>query len=385
MTGWMTPRAAPSFSCDDVAVTMVLGEGEPAAGPWRVERLTQFARFVVSAVGASLGRPAIVALDGRSSSGKTTLAHRLEQSIAGAVTVHTDDIAWWDSFFGWADLLAGGVLGPIRRGQAVAFRPPAWDERGRPGAIELPGDASVVIVEGVGASRREIAHLLDAAVWVQSDLNAIERRNAARVAAGETNPSVVARWMQEEFPFVADQRPWERALVVVAGTPELPHDPSTEVVLAPSPSRRWTARLRTGWWPWSPRPSIKRRSPGLRLVAPSDYCFSDAEQQRRQKTQPPHRVRACVAPALRSGEDGDRMTTARWREVEYELVDFTRGPPPQWVLRDKTGDVLVMDIDDVEVRCERCGRWSAHAAPLPASDRWVCHDGGCYDIEVASG
>jgi hypothetical protein len=220
------------------AVTMVLGEGEPAAGPWRVERLTQFAGFLVNAVGASMGRPPIVALDGRSSSGKTTLAHHLEQLIAGAVTVHTDDIAWWHSFFGWADLLASGVLEPIRRGQAVAFRPPAWDERGRPGAIELPVDASLVIVEGVGASRREIAHLLDAAVWVQSDLNAIERRNAARVAAGETNPSVVARWMHEEFPFVADQRPWERALVCVAGTPELPHDPSTEVVLAPSPSRR---------------------------------------------------------------------------------------------------------------------------------------------------
>jgi hypothetical protein len=79
------------------------------------------------------------------------------------------------------------------------------------------------------------------------------------------------------------------------------------------------------------------------------------------------------------------MTTARWREVEYELVDFTRGPPAEWVLRDETGDVLVMDIEDVEVRCERCGRWSAQATPLPASDRWVCHDGGCYDIEVASG
>lgn len=127
---------------------MVLGEGEPAAGPWRVERLTQFDRFLVSAVGASVGRPPIVALDGRSSSGKTTLAHHLEQFIAGAVTVHTDDIAWWHSFFGWADLLASGVLEPIRRGQAVAFRPPAWDERGRPGAIELRVDASLVIVEG---------------------------------------------------------------------------------------------------------------------------------------------------------------------------------------------------------------------------------------------
>jgi hypothetical protein len=210
------------------AVAMVLGEGAPDAvcpvlgqRRWRVD-------------GSSADRR----IDGRSSSGKTTLAHHLEQAVPGAVTVHTDDIAWWHSFFGWADLLASGVLEPKRRGQAVAFRPPAWDERGRPGAVELPADASLVIVEGVGASRREIAHLLDAAVWVQSDLNAIERRNAARVAAGQTNPSVVARWMHEEFPFVADQRPWERALVCVAGAPELPHDPSTEVVLAPSPSHR---------------------------------------------------------------------------------------------------------------------------------------------------
>jgi hypothetical protein len=222
-------------------VTMVLGKGEPAAGPWRVERLTHFAQLVVNAAGASIGHPRIVALDGRSSSGKTTLAHRLEQAVPGAVTVHTDDIAWWHSYFGWADLLASGVLEPIRRGQAVAFRPPAWDERGRPGAIELPADATLVIVEGVGASQREIAHLLDAVVWVQSDLGAIERRNAARVAAGETNASLVARWMQEEFSFVADQRPWERALVSVAGTPELVHDSSTEVVLAPSPSRGQTA------------------------------------------------------------------------------------------------------------------------------------------------
>jgi hypothetical protein len=269
MTGWMKPRAAGSSLATMSAVTMVLGEGEPAAGPWRVERLTQFAELLVSAVGAPMGRPAIVALDGRSSSGKTTLAHRLEQAVPGAVTVHTDDIAWWHSFFGWADLLASGVLEPIRRGQAVAFRPSAWDERGRPGAIEVPADASLVIVEGVGAGRREIAHLLDSAVWVQSDLNAIERRNGARVAAGETNASVVARWMQEEFPFVAEQRPWERALVVAAGTPELSHDPSSEVVLAPSPSRRWTARLRTGLWPGR-RTLIKRRSPGLRLVASSD-------------------------------------------------------------------------------------------------------------------
>lgn len=40
--------------------------------------------------------------------------------------------------------------------------------------------------------------------------------------------------MEEEFPFVADQRAWERSLVVVAGTPVMAHDAATEVILAPS-------------------------------------------------------------------------------------------------------------------------------------------------------
>lgn len=211
---------------------MTLGEGEPAAGPWRVERLTDFARLVLSVVGRPAGRPPIVALDGRSSSGKTSLAGRLASVITGAVTVHTDDIAWSHSRFGWSDLLARGVLEPVHSGRAVAYRPPAWDQHERPGAIEVPAEASLVIIEGVGASRRETADLLDTAEWVQSDLNAIARRNAARVAAGETDADGVAAWMKEEFPFVAQQRPWERAFIVVAGTPDLSHDLSSEVVLA---------------------------------------------------------------------------------------------------------------------------------------------------------
>lgn len=32
--------------------------------------------------------------------------------------------------------------------------------------------------------------------------------------------------------FLAEDRPWERADLIVSGTPELPHDPSSEVVVA---------------------------------------------------------------------------------------------------------------------------------------------------------
>jgi hypothetical protein len=142
----------------------------------------------------------------------------------------------------WAVLpivdLAGMLLeaaGPVSR-RPRAFRPPAWEARRRRGAIEVPTGASLLIVEGVGAGRRETADHVDAIVWVQSDVAVRNRREAARVAAGESDADVSERWMREEIPFVAGQRPWERALVVVAGTPSEPHDPHTKAVVAPPPA-----------------------------------------------------------------------------------------------------------------------------------------------------
>jgi hypothetical protein len=40
-------------------------------------------------------------------------------------------------------------------------------------------------------------------------------------------------WMAEEIPFNAAQRTWERADIIVCGTPEIPYDPGTEIVIAP--------------------------------------------------------------------------------------------------------------------------------------------------------
>jgi hypothetical protein len=40
-------------------------------------------------------------------------------------------------------------------------------------------------------------------------------------------------WMSEELPFLAADRPWERANIIVSGTPQLDHDPVNEVVVAP--------------------------------------------------------------------------------------------------------------------------------------------------------
>ena len=66
---------------------------------------------------------------------------KLHVAVSASAVIHTDDITWHHSRFGWSELLARSVLQPIRTGQPVGYHPPGW----------------------------EFAHLLDATVWVQSD------------------------------------------------------------------------------------------------------------------------------------------------------------------------------------------------------------------------
>ena len=217
---------------------MLLPAEEPEAGPWRTVPIAELAGLVVAAAGGHHGRPAVVAVDGRGASGKSTLAARLQAAVPRSAVVHTDDIAWHHSFFGWTELLTTGVLEPVRRGEGVRYRPSAWDERGRRGAVEVPSGRDLLLVEGTGAGRRALSPYLDAVVWVQSDLAEAERRGLVRDLAGGDQGSLeetVAfwhEWMAEELTFLADDRPWERACVVVAGTPPSPCS-GDQVVLSP--------------------------------------------------------------------------------------------------------------------------------------------------------
>jgi hypothetical protein len=222
-------------------MALQLAQEEPEAGPWRAERLTT----VVNAVtrrGLDQGRPAVLAVDGRSNSGKTTLAERIRDLVPGSVVIHTDDIAWEHSRFGWADLLIDGILVPVRQGQAVSYRPPRWEEHGREGSLEVPDGCPLLIVEGDGAGRREVAHLIDTLIWVQTDEREIGRRSVARAenrpAADLANqahdgvPFDEDGWLAEEIPFNTAQRTWERAGLVVCGSPEILYDPGTQIVIA---------------------------------------------------------------------------------------------------------------------------------------------------------
>lgn len=213
-------------------VALHLPSGEPDFGPWTVVTIRSLLESLWRELPDPTGRPGVVAIDGRSASGKSTVAAAIGQAVPDAVVVHTDDVAWHHSFFGWTDLLRDGVLAPARAGQAVHFRPPAWERRNREGAIEVPLGSSLLIVEGVGAARRELTPLIDLVVWVQADLEQARTRGVARDGGDAKAVAFWDAWMAEELPFLADQRPWERASVVVLGTPDLDLDPAFQVVVA---------------------------------------------------------------------------------------------------------------------------------------------------------
>ena len=82
---WMQRAAAR----DDIQVSLLLAPEEPEAGPWHAELLAVVIETLtqLGSAKASGDHGVVLAVDGRSSSGKTTLAARVQAAVAGSVIV----------------------------------------------------------------------------------------------------------------------------------------------------------------------------------------------------------------------------------------------------------------------------------------------------------
>lgn len=204
--------------CHDCRVPR-LHPKEPAVPAWECLSDKGFREQVWRLSGS--GERRLILIDGRSAGGKTTLAESLAVLLSGTV-VHTDDVAWHLHPTEWDDELVRGVIAPWRAGKCVRFRPPGWIAKGRPGAVEVPASAEVLIVEGVGAGRESLVEQADLVIWVQSDRDEARRRGIARDIELGREPAEAEQfwdeWTQSEEPFLAAERPWTRAHLIVNGT-----------------------------------------------------------------------------------------------------------------------------------------------------------------------
>ena len=158
----------------------------------------------------------IVAIDGPGAAGKSSLAAFLARRL-GAEIVHTDDFASWDDPIDWWPRLLEQVLEPLAAGRRARFTPTSWD--GLPRADIVVEPAEVVILEGVTSSRAAFRPFLAYSIWVETPRELRLARGLER--DGESMRAQWEAWMALEDRYIDEERPAERADLVLPGDLDL--------------------------------------------------------------------------------------------------------------------------------------------------------------------
>ncbi|MEV7422961.1 MULTISPECIES: uridine kinase family protein [unclassified Streptomyces] len=176
-----------------------------------MDDLTARAR-ALRAVPPSCGPVRLIAVDGHAGSGKSTFADRLAAALDGAPVLRLDDLASHRHLFEWTERLTEQVVEPLSRGAYAHYRAYDWTARRFDAPRALP-PAPVVVMEGVGAGRRELRPYLARLFWM--DRGAEESWERGRRRDGPAQSAFWDGWtVAETRHFASDpSRPFADALV----------------------------------------------------------------------------------------------------------------------------------------------------------------------------
>lgn len=169
---------------------------------------------------------ALVAIDGRAGSGKTTLAGELARENAGIRVLHADELQRPQADAEWEDWTPGesaanfvkeaplrDVLSLLAAGREARYRPYDWaaHEPGPPATVPPGG---IILVEGAYTLRRSLRPYYGLKIWVECDDEVRAARLRARPAP---SPGWLEAWVEGEDFYLAHERPDAAADLVIRG------------------------------------------------------------------------------------------------------------------------------------------------------------------------
>lgn len=168
----------------------------------------------------------VVALDGFSAAGKSTLASLLSGHLDSAV-VHGDDFyrdmpeperlelspaGGIENYFDWRRMRSE-ALEPLSKGRSATYRPFDWEAGSGLGEPVTVESRPVVVVEGVYSARPELSSVVDVAVFVETP----ERERNVRRRLRHDPSEWELRWDAAEQLYFRTVRPVESFDLVVPG------------------------------------------------------------------------------------------------------------------------------------------------------------------------
>lgn len=163
---------------------------------------------------ARAGKTRVIAVDGRSGSGKTRLAAELRAELGAPVVTLEELYGGWDGLERGIDLLVSEVLEPVAAGRAAHVPRYDWAAAGwgTPWVLAPPG---VLIVEGAGTGARRAAAYESVLIWMEAAEPVRKKRSLDR--DGETFAPYWDMWAAQEDAMLARERTPQRADLVIDG------------------------------------------------------------------------------------------------------------------------------------------------------------------------
>ena len=156
----------------------------------------------------------IVLIDGRSATGKTTLAADLQNRLfqdgeTAPRVVHMDDLyLGWNGLQAGVDYLLRNVLGLVAARKTASWQEYNWQIEARDRWREFAG-GTPLIVEGCGSLSAAAAELAHVRVWLEAD--DAERQQRWRDRVGTDHDEFWPVWAAQELDFYAREKSAELA------------------------------------------------------------------------------------------------------------------------------------------------------------------------------